>query len=153
MKRCIHAIAFAALAPFAAAQAPDHISRAELLAKIPALRQSAQKSGSAAIKLTDGSVRFTMLSFRSRSGGGEVHEHYADIFYILQGRATLLTGGSLVASAQSSKGEFHGTGLSDATRTELVPGDFVQIPAGMPHQLMLDSGQELAYYVIKVRER
>ena len=81
---------------FPQAMKSDHWSRAELLERANDLRQRASEKGSASEKLETYPHHFTMLAFRNRSGGGEVHRDFADVFYIMDGRATLVTGGEVV---------------------------------------------------------
>jgi mannose-6-phosphate isomerase-like protein (cupin superfamily) len=131
----------------------DHTTQAQLLEKAKDLKSSAALSnGAASIKLAEYPNHYTMLSYRNRSGGGEIHEHYADIFVVLEGDATLLTGGKLVGAATTSPGELRGSAVEGGSTTELHTGDTVHIPAGVPHQLVIESGKDFVYYVIKVRE-
>ena len=50
-----------------------------------------------------------MLSFRGRDGEAEVHEKFADLFCVLAGKATLVTGGAVsgartIASRRDTRG-------------------------------------------------
>jgi mannose-6-phosphate isomerase-like protein (cupin superfamily) len=147
-----------ALAPslvgFAQLPGVDHTTQSQLVEKEKELKQTASKgNGSAAIKVSDYPNHYTMLSYRGKSGGGEIHEKFADFFYVVHGSATLLTGGKLVNPAQTSPGEIRGSGVEGGTETPLHEGDFVHIPANVPHQLVLADGQDFYYFVIKVREQ
>src|SRR4051812_5526655 len=66
----------------------DHWSTAELQERARHLKELAAEKGNASEKLEIYPHHFTMLAFRNRTGGGEVHQNYADVFYILDGRAT-----------------------------------------------------------------
>jgi mannose-6-phosphate isomerase-like protein (cupin superfamily) len=133
--------------------APDVWSHSALLAKSRELAVTAkQHNGAASIKLANYPGHFTMLAFRSQSGGAEVHEHFADIFVILKGSATLLTGGTVVDQKTASPGELTGTSLDNAASQPLHAGDVVHIPAGTPHRLVLPKGGTLTYFVVKVKE-
>jgi mannose-6-phosphate isomerase-like protein (cupin superfamily) len=131
----------------------DHLTQAQLLDKVQDLKkQAAAGNGSAAIKLAEYPSHFTMLSYRAKSGGGEVHEQFADIFYVISGSATLITGGTLVDPTTVSPGELRGSAVTGKIETVLHQGDIVNIEARTPHQLLLASGEEFVYFVVKVRE-
>ena len=93
---------------------------------------------------------YTMLAHREKTGSSEVHEHEADFFVVEDGEATLMTGGKLVNPKTEKPGELRGTSLSGAERHALSTGDIVHIPAGTPHQLLLDKGKPFTYFVVKV---
>ena len=132
--------------------AVDHMTPAEILQKAPGLEQQAAQTGSASVKLAEFPNHYTMVALREKSGGAEVHESYADFFYIVRGKATLLTGGTVVDAKSTSPGEIKGTSVRDGTSTALNEGDVVHIPANVPHQLVLPDHGELVYFVIKVKE-
>src|SRR5579863_8549651 len=84
----------------------DHWSPADLLEKAKHLRElAAEGKGSASETLEKYPHHYTMLAFRNRSGGGEVHDHFADLFYILDGHATVVTGGAVVDPKSTGPGE------------------------------------------------
>ncbi len=118
----------------------------ELLAKARA------GSGSAAITLATYKGHYTMLTARTQSGGGELHQHYADFLFVIAGEGTELTGGSMLNPKDLPDGEVRGTSLEGATPHALHKGDVIHIPAGTPHQAIEAPGQTITIYVIKVRE-
>lgn len=143
------------LATFAAAQtAPTVTTQSDLSGHIDQLRAQAQSGdGSASIKLDTHPHDFTMLALRLKTGGGEVHERWADYFYVVRGQARLRTGGKLAGSHPVSDGELRGSAVEGGQETNLNTGDFVHIPAGVPHQLLIGNDDEFVYYVIKVEEK
>jgi len=108
--------------------------------------------GSAAITLANYKAHYTMLTARTRSGGAELHQHYADFLFVIAGEGTELTGGSIQNPKDSPDGEVRGTGLVGATSHLLRKGDVIHIPAGTPHQAIEAPGQTITLYVVKVRE-
>jgi mannose-6-phosphate isomerase-like protein (cupin superfamily) len=131
----------------------DHTTQAQLLGREKELKQAAASgNGSASIKISDYPNHYTMLAYRAKTGGGELHQNFADFFYVVHGDATLLTGGKLVNPTTASAGELRGTGVEGGSETPLRQGDFVHIPANVPHQLVIPDGQDFYYFVIKVRE-
>jgi mannose-6-phosphate isomerase-like protein (cupin superfamily) len=143
----------AVIAATAATAAPaDHYTIADLDKAAAALKAKAAASGSASDTLATYANHHTMLAFRTQDGTAEVHTRYADVFYIVRGKATLLTEGALDGSHEEGPGELRGTAVTGGKRTELKEGDVVHIPAGTPHQLLVAKGGELLYFVIKIKE-
>ncbi len=94
-----------------------------------------------------------MLSFRDRDGSPELHEKFADVFVVIEGNATLLSGGQLEEPSVVSPGEVHGKTIVHPTTTTLAKGDVVHISANTPHQLLIPKGGTFTYFVIKVKEK
>lgn len=131
----------------------DAWSPAQLLERAQHLKQlAAQGDGSASETLEKYPHHYTMLAFRSRNGGGELHQNYADLFYILDGRVTLMTGGEVVDQKTTAPGEIRGTSVRGGMPQELKAGDVVHIPAGMPHQMLVPDGGTVTYFVVKIQE-
>ena len=131
----------------------DHLTTAELLDKAKALEASAGAKGAASVKLNEYPNHYTMIALRNKNGSAEVHENYADIFVILKGEATLISGGSVVDPKTVSPGEITGAQVKDGSQTPVHEGDVLHIPAGVPHQLLLPEKAELIYFVVKVKEQ
>lgn len=138
----------------AGAQQVDHYTPESLRDRAkPLMEKATAATGAAADTLEKYGVDYTMLSVRSQSGSPELHEKFADIFIILDGSATLLSGGELDHPTTSSPGEVHGTAILRPVTTNLAKGDVVHIPPNTPHQLLLPKGGSLTYFVIKVKEK
>jgi mannose-6-phosphate isomerase-like protein (cupin superfamily) len=131
----------------------DHWMHAVLLERVAYLRKLARYSeGSASETVKEYPQHCTMLSFRGRSGIAELHENFADIFVVLEGRATLVTGGSVVGSHSVGPGETRGDAIEGGSRMELRPGDIAHVPAGVPHQMLVPGDKSFAAFVVKVQE-
>ena len=131
----------------------DHWSPAILLERAAYLSKLAKHSdGSASETLREYPRHFTMLSFRSRDGQAELHENFADLFYILDGRATLVTGGSLAGAVTVGPGEVRGDSVEGGARQELRAGDVAHVPAGVPHQFLVSGGKTVTCFVVKIQE-
>jgi mannose-6-phosphate isomerase-like protein (cupin superfamily) len=158
MRRLIEALTLAAflllsLEAYPQSMISDHWSPAQLLERANHLRQlAAQGDGSASETLEKYPRHYTMLAFRNRNGGGEVHKNFADLFYILDGHATLVTNGELLEPKTTGPGEMRGTSLKGGARQELKAGDVVHIPAGMSHQMQVADGDTVTYFVVKIEE-
>jgi mannose-6-phosphate isomerase-like protein (cupin superfamily) len=116
------------------------------------LEKAREGSGSAGITLANYNGHYTMLTARTKSGGGELHKHFADFLFVVAGEGTELTGGTMLNPKQLPDGELRGTGLEGATAHVLHRGDVIHIPAGTPHQAIEAPGQTITIYVIKVHE-
>jgi glc operon protein GlcG len=89
-------------------------------------------------------------SRREKSGLVEVHELDTDIIYVLEGTATVVTGGKSLESKQIAPNEFRGTSVDGGETRNLKKGDVLIVPKGTPHWFKEVSGTFL-YYVVKVR--
>ena len=131
----------------------DHWSPAVLLERAAYLRKMAKHGdGSASETLKEYAQHCAMLSFRSRDGEAEVHEKFADLFCVLAGKATLVTGGVVNGARTVAPGETRGLSIEGGARQTLRAGDFAHVPAGTPHQMLLKAEDTIACLVMKVQE-
>jgi mannose-6-phosphate isomerase-like protein (cupin superfamily) len=131
----------------------DHWSAAVLLERADYLRKLAKHGdGSASETLKEYPRHCVMLSFRSRDGEAEVHENFADVFYVLNGRAVLVTGGTVAGARLIGPGETRGSAVEGGARQELRAGDVAHVPAGVPHQMLLGGEQTVTCMVLKIEE-
>jgi mannose-6-phosphate isomerase-like protein (cupin superfamily) len=148
-------IAFIGLAVGCRAQSPDGaqiFSSAQLHGQLNILAQQAAKAGSSSIALGDYGSHTIMLSERTVSGGAEIHAHFDDVMIVMSGKATLISGGRLIDAHSSSNGESSGSGIRDGVTRAIAAGDIVHVPAGTPHQLLIDRGTPYSALVVKIRE-
>ena len=61
-----------------------------------------------------------------------------------------MSGGKLTGSHTEKPGELRGKSISGGEKHSFGPGDVIHIPAGIPHQVLVDKGQPVTYFVIKV---
>jgi mannose-6-phosphate isomerase-like protein (cupin superfamily) len=131
----------------------DHWSPAILLERAAYLRKLAKHGdGSASETLKEYPLHCVMLLFRSRDGQAEQHENFADIFHVLEGRATLLTGGTLTGPETIAPGEMRAASIDGGTRQELRAGDVAHVPAGLPHQMLVSGDKSVTCMVVKIQE-
>jgi len=131
----------------------DHWAHAVLLERVAYLRRMAKfGDGTASETLKEYPQHFAMLLFRSRSGEAEVHERLADLFVVLSGTATLVTGGVVAGARTVAPGETRGTSIEGGVRQTLRAGDVAHVPAGTPHQMLLKGEETIASLVMKVQE-
>jgi glc operon protein GlcG len=93
-----------------------------------------------------------MVHTSRREGPGmvEVHTKDTDILYVLKGSATIVTGGTMVDGKLVAADEIRGREITGGESRELVPGDAMIIPNGVPHWFKKVQAPFL-YYVVKVR--
>ncbi len=90
------------------------------------------------------------ISHREVSGKVELHQIKADVMVIQTGSATLVTGGEVVDAKPSGPNEIQGSAIKGGTKRTIGPGDVIEIPAGVPHQFLLEPGTQITYLVVKV---
>jgi glc operon protein GlcG len=88
-------------------------------------------------------------SRRDAPGRAEVHVRDTDILYVLEGTATLVTGGRVVGGMEVAAGEIRGSRIEGGTERALAPGQVVVVPNGTPHWFEAVPGP-FVYYVVKV---
>ena len=92
------------------------------------------------------------VSHRDHSGNVEVHLTKVDVLVIQSGTARLVYGGEAVGLHSTAENELQGTTIKGGTMIRVNPGDVIHIPAGVPHQFLLDTGETITYLVVKVVE-
>jgi glc operon protein GlcG len=87
-------------------------------------------------------------SRREKPGLVEVHEHETDVVYVLEGTATLVTGGRLVDPKVIAPGEIRATDVVGGETRRLAKGDVVIIPPNTPHWFK-EASNPFLYFVVK----
>ena len=102
--------------------------------------------------LVDESNRNYMVhtSRRDKSGLAEIHNIDTDIIYVLQGSATLVTGGTAVDAKEIAPNEIRGSRIEGGVTRQLSKGEVIVVPNNTPHWFKEVNG-EFLYYTIKVR--
>jgi mannose-6-phosphate isomerase-like protein (cupin superfamily) len=86
---------------------------------------------------------------RVAPGEVEIHEQDTDVFYITEGSATFVTGGTAADQHTVSPGEIRAPKITGGEEHHLKKGDVIVIPKGVPHQFTAVDGTFL-YFVVKV---
>jgi mannose-6-phosphate isomerase-like protein (cupin superfamily) len=79
----------------------------------------------------------------------EVHDASDDIYYVLEGEATLMLGGTLIEPNEISAGEWRSKTASGGKQVNIKKGDLVVVPRGTPHQRTV-TGKGFSMFLIKV---
>jgi uncharacterized protein GlcG (DUF336 family)/mannose-6-phosphate isomerase-like protein (cupin superfamily) len=87
-------------------------------------------------------------SRRDGPGEAEVHSADTDIFYVLDGSATVVTGGELITPRNVSATEIRGSSIAGGTEQRIGSGDVLAIPRGVPHWFRAVQAP-FTYYVVK----
>lgn len=87
-------------------------------------------------------------SRRDAPGEAEIHQTDTDVFYVLDGRATLVTGGTLVDGRETASGEIRGSRIDGGEARAVGRGDVVVVPEGVPHWFK-DVAKPVTYFVVK----
>jgi glc operon protein GlcG len=89
---------------------------------------------------------------RNAPGEAEVHENVMDVFWVMDGSSTIVTGGTLVGGKMASPGELKGTGIQGGQTQLLTKGDVMLVPAGTPHWHK-DIPKSITYFTVKVPKK
>ena len=93
-----------------------------------------------------------MVAHRDGAGEAEYHASQADVFFVQTGEGTLTYGGSLVDGKTTAPNEMRAPSISGGLDKKIAAGDVVTIPAKVAHQLKVDAGKEITYFVVKVTQ-
>jgi mannose-6-phosphate isomerase-like protein (cupin superfamily) len=149
---CVPAMAPAQTPAPAAAPAPALSNQVQILpaSRLAAIADSLPPGALRTLQIGRFEGLTNALTTRDSAGVHERHEGFTDIFVIQKGSARLLYGGTADGQRETTPGEWRGGTIRGGTQTELRPGDVVVVPAGIPHQMLLNPGERIAYLAFKV---
>ena len=73
------------------------------------------------------------LEYRTAVGPAAVHEKEAEMFYVIEGAGTLMTGGKLVDEKRSNAANLSGTAIEGGKSQAVAAGDMMMVPENTPH--------------------
>src|SRR5882762_4794126 len=91
-----------------------------------------------------------VLAQRRGAGEVEVHERTNHVFIIVEGEATLVTGGTLVGARQTTPDQRRAASIQGGQTHHLTKGDVITIPAKTPHWWKEVPTQTIAYYAVNI---
>ena len=97
-----------------------------------------------------GDKGLVVLANRRGAGEVEVHEKTNHIFIIVEGEATLVTGGTLIGARQTAPGQTRAANVEGGTTYHLSKGDVITVPAKTPHWFKEVQTPTIAYYAINL---
>ena len=98
--------------------------------------------------MSAGSDHLVIMSRRDGPGQSEVHADQTDIFYVVEGSATFVTGGTVTGGRTAGPGQILGTGIQGGRSHTLSKGDVIVIPKGTPHWFK-EVPELVVYFVVK----
>jgi mannose-6-phosphate isomerase-like protein (cupin superfamily) len=111
-------------------------------------------AGKAAVEqLGDFGSHSMVVVHRQGDGEAEIHHTQTDVFVVQSGAGTLVVGGEVVNGRTTGPGEIRGDSIKGGEKRPLAPGDIVNIPAKMPHQVLVQPGNRITYAIVKVNAR
>lgn len=95
-------------------------------------------------------LRVAVQHEKNKSGAAaELHDASDDVYYVLEGSATLVLGGRLEAPKEAEPGEWRSARIIEGRTVEINKGDLVVVPRGTPHQRST-AGKDFTMILIKV---
>src|SRR6185503_12860887 len=89
---------------------------------------------------------------RDAPGLAERHEKDTDVWYVLAGGGTLVTGGTIADARITGPGEERGPSIRGGNELAITAGDLVSIRPGVPHWIKAVDGR-IRYLTVKVYGR
>jgi mannose-6-phosphate isomerase-like protein (cupin superfamily) len=86
---------------------------------------------------------------RRESDKIELHDASDDIYYVLDGEATLMLGGKQDNPQEASPGEWKSNTATGQTKVVIKKGDIVFVPRGTPHQRTV-TGKGFSMILVKI---
>jgi mannose-6-phosphate isomerase-like protein (cupin superfamily) len=80
------------------------------------------------------------MEYRASVGNAAVHENEAELFYVIDGSATLVTGGKLVSEKRTDATNLAGSAIDGGTPRNIAKGDWILVPENTPHQFSTING-------------
>jgi mannose-6-phosphate isomerase-like protein (cupin superfamily) len=86
------------------------------------------------------------------AASAEIHDASDDVYYVLEGTATLTLGGKLESPKEVEPGEWRGPRIEGGQNFDVKKGDLVVVPRGTPH-MRSTVGKDFAMILIKVFDK
>jgi len=95
-------------------------------------------------------MRVAVFHDTKREGDNfELHDSSDDIYYVLEGKATLYLGGTLSEAKEISPGEWRSKTATGGQQIAIAKGDLIVVPRGTVHQRTV-TGKGFSMILIKV---
>src|SRR5829696_3165665 len=86
------------------------------------------------------------------AASAEIHDASDDVYYVLEGTATLTLGGKLESPKEAEPGEWRGPRIEGGQNFDVKKGDLIIVPRGTPH-MRSTAGKDFAMILIKVFDK
>ena len=95
-------------------------------------------------------LRVAVQHEKNKTGAAaELHDASDDVYYVLDGGATLVLGGKLDSPKETDPGEWRSPRIIDGKTIEIKKGDLVVVPRGTPHQRSTEN-KDFTMILIKI---
>jgi mannose-6-phosphate isomerase-like protein (cupin superfamily) len=108
------------------------ISASEVAAMEAKQPKDKNSLGQAMLKLGSYNVN---MEHRVMGQAAAVHEKEAELFYVIDGSGTIVTGGKLVDEKRTNEANLTGSSIQGGVSKKISKGDWVMVPEGVPHQI------------------
>jgi mannose-6-phosphate isomerase-like protein (cupin superfamily) len=88
---------------------------------------------------------------RTGVGDPEQHNHWLDSIHVISGDGAITYSGTFAGATETVPGEPRGGKIVGGTTITVHSGDYLEIPAGVPHQ-MTSVGAKFTFVVFKSRQ-
>jgi mannose-6-phosphate isomerase-like protein (cupin superfamily) len=89
---------------------------------------------------------------RDKSGQAEVHRNWSDNIFMEKGEASFIVGGAATDAKEREPGELRGSAISGGKTIVMHSGDYLFVPAGVPHQMIVEPGHRATFLDFKTRK-
>ena len=86
---------------------------------------------------------------RTSPGQVEVHDNETDVLYIIEGEATVVTGGTMIGGKTTAPGQSRGSDIQGGQAQHMAKGDVLVVQAGTPHWFRDVPASGVRYFVVK----
>jgi mannose-6-phosphate isomerase-like protein (cupin superfamily) len=94
-----------------------------------------------------------VLAQRRGAADVEYHDHTNHIFIMVEGEATLVTGGTMVDAKRTSPDQMRAASIEGGETHHLSKGDVITIPAKTPHWWKEVPTKTVAYYAVNIESK
>lgn len=92
------------------------------------------------------------ITSRDKSGLAEIHENWSDHIFIKEGEASFIIGGTVPDAKVREPGEKRGTAILGGRTMIVRAGDYLFIPPGTPHQMVMKPGQQATFIGLRTHK-
>ena len=114
------------------APAAPMISAAEVQALEAKQPSDKNTGGQQMLKLGNYAIN---MEHRVMGQAAAIHEKEAELFYVIDGSGTIVTGGKLVNEKRTNEANLTGTAVEGGVSKKISKGDWVLVPENVPHQI------------------
>jgi len=127
--------AITAVAQQSGAQAMKTYSSSADVAALQAKAKSERKDGQPLVveRILQLAPYNANLEYRASVGPASIHEREAEFFYVIDGSATMVTGGKLMNESRTNAENLTGSGIEGGSSRNVGKGDFIVVPENTAH--------------------